>query len=213
MFKSLFKVSPSALIGLMFASQANATIIGFEDIPDDFRAQNLPAYTENGFILDVSCQNCVNVFSTSEAIAFSGYSTQPAAAAGWGATGRFLETWNTYSIFSLSQENGEAFNFTAMNIGWFNNASSNASWSVRVFDDNGIQVGSSDNYTGSGLFNFNYEGIYSVELQSNGGFSSFDNLNVTAVEASAPATLGEMVAGLRQARLAPVLHYLRTTET
>ena len=188
MFKSLLKVS--AIVGLMFAGQASATIIGFEDIPDYFRAQNLPSYSESGFILDVNCLSCLNVFSTSEEIAFSGYGTQPAAASGWGATGRFLETWNTYSVFTLSQINGEAFDFTAMNIGWFNNSTTNASWKVTVFDETGVQVGSSDNYTGIGLLSFNYEGIYSVQLQNNGGYSSFDNLNVSVVEASAPATLG-----------------------
>ncbi|MEC9261119.1 MAG: hypothetical protein VYD53_07265 [Pseudomonadota bacterium] len=189
MFKSLLKVS--AFVSLMFASQANATIIGFEDIPETFNAQYLPSYTESDFILDVSCYYCMNVFSTSEVLNHSGYGTQPAAAAGWGATGRFLETWNTYSVFTLSQVNGEAFDFTAMNIGWFNDSTTNASWNVRVFDENGAQVGSSDNYTGTGLFSFNYESIYSVELQSNVvGASSFDNLNVSVVEASAPATLG-----------------------
>ncbi len=73
---------------------------------------------------------------------------------------------------------------------WFNNSTTNASWKVTVFDETGVQVGSSDNYTGIGLLSFNYEGIYSVQLQNNGGYSSFDNLNVSVVEASAPATLG-----------------------
>ncbi|GGF55107.1 hypothetical protein [Alteromonas lipolytica] len=190
MFKSFLKISAFILLSLALRGQANAVIISFDDIVDDFRTQNLPSYTESGFTLDVSCQNCVNVFSTSEEIVFSGYGTQPFAAAGWGASNRFMETWNTAAIFTLSQSNGEAFDFTSMNIGWFNHPTAPASWEVRVFDENGVQTGSSVDYVGSGLFNFNYSGIYSLELQNNGGFSSFDNLNVTAVKTSTPATLG-----------------------
>lgn len=53
----------------------------------------------------------------------------------------------------------------------------------------------SDNYAGKGVFNFSYLYVSSIELRNNGGFSSFDNLNVTVSEPSILAIIGLTLLG------------------
>ena len=172
---------------------ANAAIITFDDVPSDYRYQNLPSYTEGEFNMSVKCSNCVNVFSTTEPL--SGYGAS-VGAIGWGADGRFLETWNTSAVFILSHVDSKAFNFNSFNIGWFENSTQNASWRVRTFDKQGAQIGADDVYTGKGLFDTNYIGVYSVQFQNNGGLSSFDNLNVTVSAPSIAAMLVLFIVAL-----------------
>lgn len=182
----------AALVLFLFtSSSALATIITLDDIPLDYRNQNLPSYNEAGFNVSASCSDCSNVFSTLEANAGYGAST---SATGWGASGRFLETWNTNVVFTLTNTAGNLFHFEGFNIGWFNNDTSNANWNVRAFDSMGNLI-ASDNYAGKGLFNFSYLYVSSIELQNNGGFSSFDNLNVTVSEPSILAIIGLTLLG------------------
>lgn len=82
---------------------------------------------------------CVNAFDPSEV----------------GNSGRFLETWNTSAIFSLTQTSGRLFNFTGWDMGWYNNNTRNASWNIRAYDANGNQMGSQDAYVGIGNVAFN----------------------------------------------------------
>lgn len=189
----------STLILFFATTSASATIITFDDIPTDYRFENLPSYTENGFAMTVNCTNCVNVFSTIEALSGYGAST---GATGWGADERFLETWNTSAVFTLTQIGNHAFNLKGFNIGWFNDSTTNASWTLRAFDAQGNQIGTDDVYTGIGYFALNYKGVFSVEFQSNGGFSSFDNLNVAVTEPSIVGLLGLslIAAGFRSRR-------------
>lgn len=181
---------------MQFGQSAFATIITLDDIPLDFRSQNLPSYTEGKFVISASCTNCLNVFSTTEPNAGYGAST---AAAGWGASERFLETWNTDVIFTLARTSGSMFNFWGFDIGWFDNNISNASWSVKAFDAMGNLL-ANDVYTGKGHFDFEYLDVSSVTFQNNGGFSSFDNLVVSIPAPSAFLLFIAGFAGLIVAR-------------
>ncbi|WP_342804931.1 PEP-CTERM sorting domain-containing protein [Alteromonas sp. M12] len=177
---------------VLFSAFSHATILTLNDISTNYRFENLPSYSESGFNISVNCSNCVNVFSTEEAMSGFGALT---ASAGWGADGRFLETWNTSSVFSLTLNSGLAFDFIGLDIGWFSNSVSNASWNVRAFDKAGNQIGAQDNYTGIGTFAMNYYNVYKVELQNNDGYSSFDNLQVAPVSVSVPEPEGLMLLG------------------
>mmetsp|Transcript_34675 Transcript_34675/g.109506 ORF Transcript_34675/g.109506 Transcript_34675/m.109506 type:complete len:203 (-) Transcript_34675:32-640(-) len=183
----------SAMILLLCNSgSALATIITLNDIPLDFRSQVLPSYNEGGYNIAASCTNCSNVFSTVEANAGYGAST---AAVGWGASGRFLETWNTSVVFRVTNIAGNLFHFKSFNMGWFDNDTNNANWNIRAFDSLGNLV-ANDSYIGRGEFNFNYLYVSSIELQNNGGFSSFDNLNVEVSEPSILAFMGLGIIGI-----------------
>lgn len=183
-------ISKNSVLGTVFllllSSSVFANVVTFDTIPLNFRSQNLPTYTEGNFNISASCNDCLNVFSTVEPNAGYGAS---AAAAGWGASGRFLETWNTNVIFTLSETSGNAFNFLGFDIGWFNNASNNASWHLKAFDSLGTMVADTS-FSGKGHFNFNYWNVSSITLQNNGGYSAFDNLAVSVPEPSDLALLG-----------------------
>lgn len=186
----------TVLLLTLFHSAASADVITLNDIPLDFRFQNLPSYDEGGFNVSASCTNCSNVFSTAEAA--SGY---PAStnAAGWGADGRFLETWNTSVIFTLSAISGDLFDLLSFDMGWFNNATTNANWSVRAFDANSNLI-ADDDYVGIGTQITSYTDVLKIEFQSNGGFSSFDNLVVNVPTPSALALFGIGLFGLGMTR-------------
>jgi hypothetical protein len=187
--KTLNKIIVVVFFLFQFSGAAVASIITLDNIPLDFRSQNLPSYSEGLFTVSASCTDCLNVFSTTEPNAGYGISTD---AAGWGASERFLETWNTDVIFTLSKTAGSTFNFWGFDIGWFDNDIFNANWTVRAFDAMGDLV-ATDLYIGSGHFDFAYINVSAIEIQNNGGFSSFDNLRVTI---PAPPVLLLFIAGL-----------------
>jgi hypothetical protein len=182
----------SAIFLFLISTSVFASVITMNAIPLDFRYQNLPSYTEGNFKISASCRDCLNVFSTTEPNAGYGAST---AAAGWGASGRFLETWNTSVIFTLSETSGNAFNFIGFDIGWFDNNTNNASWDVKGYDNLGNLV-ANHAYTGKGHFDLSYWNVSSITFKNKGGFSSFDNLNVTVPEPSLFALLAAGLIGL-----------------
>ena len=177
---------------MLTSAPALASIITLDNIPLNFRDQNLPSYDEGDYNVSASCTNCSNVFSTLEANAGYGAST---GAIAWGASGRFLETWNTSVIFTLTNNTGSLFNLHGFNIGWFNNSVNDANWSVRTYDSLGNLV-ADDDYLGKGSIGVNYLNVQSIQFQNNGGFSSFDNLNVSVPEPGALALFGLALLGL-----------------
>jgi hypothetical protein len=182
---------------LLASSPVFASVITLDDIPLNFRNQNLPSYTEGDFTIAASCTDCSNVFSTTEANAGYGATT---GAAGWGASGRFIETWNTRVTFTLTQTSGSAFDFLGFDIGWFDNSTSNASWNLQAFNGLGALL-ANDSYTGKGHFDLNYQNVSSIVLRSNGGYSSFDNLMVSSVaESSTLMLFGFGLLGLGMSR-------------
>lgn len=183
MKKSIFKVFGLACMWL-FAASSNATLITLNDLPGgDFRYQNLPIYTEAGFQISVSCTDCINVISTLDESA--NYSNRTGAI-GWGANGRFLETWNTQAIFTISAISGQNFDFLGMDIGWYNNNANFATWEVTSLDSLNNEM-TKLTVNGKGNFDFTMEGVNSIQLRNLSGFSSFDNLNVSKVPE--PSTL------------------------
>ncbi|TKB45622.1 PEP-CTERM sorting domain-containing protein [Thalassotalea mangrovi] len=187
----------SMLVLCMFNTSVFANVITLDDIPLDYRYQNLPSYDEGGFNISASCTNCSNVFSTVEPNA--GYPTS-SGAAGWGASNRFLETWNTTVIFSLTAKSEIPFDLLGFDIGWFDNDTNNASWTVRTYDEFGGLI-DEDAYTGIGHFDTSYLGVYTVTFQSNGGFSSIDNINASVPEPATYVILGLSVLLLSSRKL------------
>ncbi|SEK40436.1 PEP-CTERM protein-sorting domain-containing protein [Colwellia chukchiensis] len=179
------------LVGvLLYTTIANATLITLDDLQgSSFRYQNLPVYTEAGFQVSVSCTNCINVISTTNA---SANFTNMTGAIGWGANGRFLETWNSSAIFTLSAISGENFNFLGFDMGWYNNNNQNASWEVISLDSANNPL-IKQNVLGKGSVNFAMLGVSAVQFRNLSGFSSFDNLRVASSLQSTsvpePATL------------------------
>lgn len=135
MKKSIFKMFGLALA--LFVTSSNATLITLDDLPGDFRNQNTPIYSESGFQISVNCTNCINVISTLNESA--NYSNQTGAI-GWGASGRFLETWNYQAVFTLSAISGQNFDFLGMDIGWYNNNTNFATWEVTSLDSSNNQI-------------------------------------------------------------------------
>ncbi len=180
----------------LFSSSAIADVITLNNIPLDFRFQVLPSYDEGGFNVSASCTDCANVFSTAEANAGYPASTN---AAGWGAEGRFLETWNTNVVFSITENSGNLFDFLGFDMGWFNNSVTDADWSVRAFDSSSNLI-ADDDYFGIGHQLTSYLDVSRIEFQNNGGFSSIDNLIVNVPAPSALALFGLGLVGLGAAR-------------
>lgn len=178
MLKYLRFALGAVILSIVTAGNASATTITLDNLASDFRYKNPPVYNENGFTISVNCTNCVNVFSTEEPM--SGYDASTEAA-GWGADQRFLETWNQSAIFTLSHASGSAFDFTGLNIGWFDNATTDASWNIRAYNESGDQIGTQINLTGIGFFAVAFEDVHAIEFQNNSLYSSFDNLQVQAV--------------------------------
>lgn len=190
MNKSIFKMLGLACV-LLFATSSNATIITLDELPGgSFRYQSLPIYTEAGFQMSVSCTNCINVISTLNESA--NYSNRTGAI-GWGASSRFLETWNSRAIFTLSTTSGQNFDFLGMDMGWYNNSSNNASWEITSLDSANNQISQID-VIGKGSFDFAMSGVNSIQFRNLSGFSSFDNLVVS--EVPEPTTLAIFALGI-----------------
>jgi hypothetical protein len=190
MNKSIFKMLGLACV-LLFATSSNATIITLDELPGgSFRYQSLPIYTEAGFEISVSCTNCINVISTLNESA--NYANRTGAI-GWGANSRFLETWNSQAIFILSATSGQNFDFLGMDMGWYNNSTSNASWEITSLDSANNQINQVD-VIGKGNFAFNMTGVNSIQFRNLSGFSSFDNLVVS--EVPEPSTIAIFALGL-----------------
>ena len=186
----------ATLLLLAFNTAAIADVITLNDIPLDFRYQVLPSYDEGGFNVSANCTNCSNVFSTLEANAGYPASTN---AAGWGAEGRFLETWNTSVVFTISQISGDVFDFLGFDMGWYNDSTTNANWSVRAYDA-GSNLIADDDYVGIGSQVTTYTDVSRIEFQNNGGFSSFDNLIVNVPAPSVLMLFGLGLIGLGSVR-------------
>ncbi|UUO22790.1 PEP-CTERM sorting domain-containing protein [Colwellia sp. M166] len=185
MKKTVFKVLALACV-LLFTTVSNATLITLDDLPgNNFRVEASPIYFEAGFQISVSCTNCVNVISTlNESANFSNSSE----AKDWGANGRFLETWNTQAVFTLSAISGQAFDFLGLDMGWYNNNTDIASWEIISLDAANNQV-EQLNLFGKGNFALSMTGVNAIQLRNIAGFSSFDNLQVSA--ANQPVTVPE----------------------
>ena len=168
------------VLAVLFTMPVKAGLIEtltLDDIPNNFRFQNLPSYDEAGFNVSVNLTNKVNLFANTGVT--------------WGADGKFLETWNTQAIFIIKETSDQLFNFLGLDVGWYNNDVQQAMWDIRAYDETGTLL-ETRQISDSGHVALGFTGISELHIQqSSVGASSFDNLLVSLFEPpqTAPAVV------------------------